>query len=96
MYVVLGSSETLVKPLLSKALESMVNEAVDEQLNDTELSELHTRKACSPILVTEAGMVIDVKPLPSKAYQPILVTEAGMVIDVRPELSKALLPMLVS
>ena len=33
-------------------------------------------KAYSPILVTEFGIVIDVKPLqPEKAYSPILVTE---------------------
>ena len=39
-----------------------------------------------PIVVTEFGMVIDVKPIhPLKAQPPILVTEFGMVIDVKPE-----------
>ena len=37
------------------------------------------------ILVTELGIVIDVKLLqPLKAYPPILVTELGIVIDVKP------------
>ncbi len=37
MYVVLGSSETLVKPQYSKALGSIINEAVVEQLKVTEV-----------------------------------------------------------
>ena len=42
-------------------------------------------KAHSPILVTEFGIVIDVKPLQlEKAELPILVTEFGIVIDVKP------------
>ena len=42
-------------------------------------------KANPPILVTEFGMVIDVKPLqPEKANLPILVTEFGIVTDVKP------------
>ena len=46
---------------------------------------LHPSKANSPILVTEFGMVIDVKPeQPEKAPSPILVTEFGIVIDVKP------------
>ena len=41
-------------------------------------------KAASPILVTEFGIVIDVKLLqPEKALSPILVTEFGIVIDVK-------------
>ena len=37
------------------------------------------------MLVTEFGMVTDVKPLqPRKAPSPILVTEFGMVADVKP------------
>ena len=35
--------------------------------------------------VTEAGMIIDVKPEPSNAFMPINVTELGMVIDVKLE-----------
>ena len=48
-------------------------------------------KAQSPILVTEFGMVIDVKPLHlAKAPSPILVTEFGIVTDVKPlHLAKA-------
>ena len=41
-------------------------------------------KASYPIVVTEVGMVIEVKPLqPSKAYFPIVVTELGMVTEVK-------------
>ncbi len=61
VYVVLGSSETLVKPLLSKAEGCMVNEAADEQLNDAEVRAKLLTKAWS-ILVTEAGMAMDVRP----------------------------------
>ena len=40
-------------------------------------------KALSPMLVTEEGMVIDVKPvIPWKALSPMLLTEDGMVIEV--------------
>ena len=53
---------------------------------------LHFSKAASPILVTEFGIVIDVKLLqPWKATSPILVTEFGMVIDVKPEQPEYLL-----
>jgi hypothetical protein len=41
-------------------------------------------KAPSPILVTDAGMVTDVKSWQStKAWSPILVTDAGMVMEVK-------------
>ena len=48
-----------------------------------------------PILVTELGMVRDVRELASKkAQSPILVTELGMERDVRSlSSSKALRPM---
>ena len=37
------------------------------------------------MLVTELGMVIDVRPVQSpKASSPILVTELGIVIEVSP------------
>ncbi len=74
VYVALGSSETLVTPLLKKALESMDNEVVDEQLNDTEVRAPQLKKAPPPILITEAGMVIDVRPELSKALLPMLVS----------------------
>ena len=55
-------------------------------------------KALFPILVTEFGIVIDVKLLQSlKALSPILVTELGIVIDVKllqPE--KAYSPIIVT
>ena len=42
-------------------------------------------KAEPPILATELGIVIDVKPLqPLKAPYPILVTEFGIETDVKP------------
>jgi hypothetical protein len=54
-------------------------------------------KALSPMLVTEEGMVIDVKPvIPWKALAPMLATEEGIVMDVKPVASwKALAPMLL-
>ena len=50
------------------------------------------------MLVTELGMVIDVRSVQLlKAPSPMLVTELGMVIDVRLEQTqKAYLPMLVT
>ena len=39
--------------------------------------------AFSPIDVTEAGMVIDVKPEPQNAALMIVVTEAGIFTDVK-------------
>ena len=46
---------------------------------------LQYSKAPSPILVTELGIVTEVRPLHSlKAPSPILVTELGIVTEVRP------------
>ena len=43
-------------------------------------------KAPTPILVTEFGMVMEVRfQQLVKAYFPMLVTELGIVIEVRPE-----------
>ena len=43
------------------------------------------RNALEPMLVTELGIVMDVKPVaPSKALAPMLVTDDGIVMDVRP------------
>ena len=43
-------------------------------------------KAIDSILVTEFGMVTNVRfEQPLKVYAPILVTELGMFIDVRPD-----------
>ena len=45
---------------------------------------LQPEKALSPILVTELGIVTEVRPLQfSKAPSPILVTELGIVTEVR-------------
>jgi hypothetical protein len=41
------------------------------------------RNALEPMLVTDDGIVIDVKPvIPWKAVAPMLVTDDGMLIDV--------------
>ena len=57
---------------------------------------LHSLKASYPILVTEFGIVIDVKPLqPEKAEFPILVTELGIVTEVRPLHSSKAPPIIV-
>ena len=46
---------------------------------------LQPKNAESPIIVTELGIVIDVKPLQFlNAALPIEVTELGIVIDVKP------------
>ncbi len=60
-------------PELVKALALIVRDC-DEQLNDTEVRALQLLKAPSAILVTEAGMVIDVRPESIKALLPILVS----------------------
>ena len=56
------------------------------------------QKVLSPMLVTEFGIVIDVKLLQSsKAELPILVTEFGIVIDVKLlQSSKAEFPTIVT
>ena len=56
-----------------KALVAMVRE-FDEQLNVAEVRALQLENALPPILVTEAGMVMDVNPVPSKACIPMLVS----------------------
>ncbi len=49
------------------------------------------------MLVTELGMVTDVKPLQRKnAQSPMLVTEFGMVTEVKPLFWNASEPMLVT
>ena len=50
------------------------------------------------MLVTELGMVREVRPLqPKKAPPPMLVTELGMVTELRPlQPKKASSPMLVT
>jgi hypothetical protein len=47
-----------------------------------EVSEYATPNAPNPMLVTLAGMVIDVSALAPNAYSPMLTTPDGMVIDV--------------
>ena len=50
--------------------------------------QVQLEKALFPMVVTDNGMVISVRPeQPSKAYDPIDVTDDGMVISVRPEQS---------
>ena len=45
---------------------------------------MHAKKVPYAILVTEFGIVTDVKPLQdAKAELPILVTEFGIVMDVK-------------
>jgi hypothetical protein len=61
-----------------------------------EVSEIAPLNALYPMLVTPAGMVMEVSPLEEKAYAPMLVTPAGMVIEVSPLEEKAYAPMLVS
>ena len=39
--------------------------------------------ALSPIVVTDSGIRIEVKPQPLNAYSPIVVIEAGNVISVK-------------
>ncbi len=58
----------------------------------------HPAKQASPKLVTELGMVMEVKPLHNlKQPFPKLVTEFGMVMEVKPlQPSKQLSPKLVT
>ena len=50
-----------------------------------------------PMLVTLAGMVMEVKPDAFwNALDPMLVTLAGMVMEVKPDDWNALVPMLVN
>ena len=60
--------------------------------------EEHTPNAYSPILVTEFGMITEIKPSQAqKAYSPMLVTDLPIVTEVKPEHSeKAYSPMLVT
>jgi hypothetical protein len=55
------------------------------------------RKALGPMLVTDNGIVMDVKPvIPWNALSPMLVTDDGIVIDVTPDASKkAFAPILL-
>ena len=56
------------------------------------VSPVHPEKAQSPILVTELGIVTEVRLLQlKKAQPPILVTELGIVTEVRPLHRKYLL-----
>ena len=46
----------------------------------------HSKKAPSPMLVTESGMVTDCKDSqPANALPPMRVTELGMVTDCKDE-----------
>ena len=46
------------------------------------------RNTLEPILVTDDGIVIEVKPvIPWNALAPMLVTDDGIVMDVTPDAS---------
>ena len=63
----------------------------------TDVRPLQPLKALSPMLVTELGIVTEVRPQYMKACVPMLVTELGMVTKVRPlQPEKAYSPMLVT
>ena len=49
----------------------------------TEVRPLQLKKAPYPILVTELGIVTEVRLHSKKAKSPILVTELGIVTEVR-------------
>ena len=55
------------------------------------------RNASDPMLLTDDGIVMDVKPvIPWKALAPMLATDVGIVMDVTPEASwKAFAPILL-
>ena len=65
--------------LVKRGLVGKVTEVKPEQL----------RKAFEPMVSTESGIMIEVKPVCWKALLPMVVTESGMVIEVIPELEKA-------
>ena len=45
---------------------------------------IHSKNACSPILVTDVGILIeDIERQLSKAFLPMLLTDSGMSIDFR-------------
>ena len=49
------------------------------------VSPVQSEKASYPMVVTESGIVTDVRPVqPSKTCHPMLVTESGMVTEVSP------------
>ena len=50
---------------------------------DIEVREDKPEKAPSPILVTELGIVTEVRSQLQKAPSPILVTELGIVTEVK-------------
>ena len=62
IYVAIGGRAMLVMTELSKTRASKVR-VCDEQLNDTDVRLLVNPKAFLPMLVIEAGMIIDVRPV---------------------------------
>ena len=50
-----------------------------------DVSEEQSKKQKSSKLVTEEGIVMDVKEQPTKHPRPKLVTEEGIVMDLREE-----------
>ena len=44
----------------------------------------HPANVSRSILVTELGIVMEVRSVPKNAQKPISVTELGIVIEVRP------------
>ena len=53
----------------------------------TEVRPLQYRKAELPMLVTELGIVTEVKRQYAKACAPILVTELGIIVFIHPAIS---------
>jgi len=63
----------------------------------TDVRDLQLANALSPIVVTELGMVTDVKGHPTNIPLLIVVTELGMVTDVRDlQLANAWSPIVVT
>ena len=73
--------------------DSIVSQFV--ALKFMEVNLLQFEKAASPMLVTDSGMVTEVKPLqPEKAESPMLLTDPGMVTEVNSlQLQKAQFPI---
>ena len=64
-------------------------------VNVIDVKLIQKRNAPTPILVTESGIVIDVKLELRNASSPILVTELGIVIDVKLEQLRNALPLIL-
>ena len=78
-WTLLPKVKLLILEQLANALENTVQLSA---LNTTEVNPLQPEKASAPILVTEFGIVTDVKLVQFwKALSPTLVTEFGIVTE---------------